>query len=229
MERGFKGVFIHADLYLNEELSWTEKILLTEIYYLDHGDGCFASNEYLGKFIRVSEQQCADLVSGLRKAGYIEDVRFDGRRRWISVTPKAAFGFSRKQSTVFPEDSNILSNKDTAESSEIGISPSQPPRTELEDDEDIVLVEVDSDGEVRQDRGWGKKAPPKPKDDGNEVFLKQIEKVYGKRFLARAKQYRALNTMRANGVNVSEIEDCIDEPAEEPNDPVRLPAVLAKR
>lgn len=86
--RDFKGVWIPKGLYLAEDLSWTEKILLIEIQSLDKGDesGCFASNEYLGKFLGIKGSSAANMISKLKRLGYLKQVFFDGRNRGLRVT-----------------------------------------------------------------------------------------------------------------------------------------------
>ncbi len=87
MKRDFKGVWIPAALWLDPDTNITEKCLLVEIDSLDNDQekGCFASNEYLGKFIGVSAGRCANMVSDLKKRGYVEQVFFDGRNRGLRV------------------------------------------------------------------------------------------------------------------------------------------------
>jgi hypothetical protein len=87
MKRDFKGVWIPAALWLDPDSNITEKCLLVEIDSLDNDPekGCFASNEYLGKFIGVSAGRCANMVSDLKKRGYVEQVFFDGRNRGLRV------------------------------------------------------------------------------------------------------------------------------------------------
>lgn len=80
-KREFKGVWIPKEIFLNDDLSWTERILLIEIDSLDNEEGCFASNEYLSKFLRVSEITISNAISKLKKKGYVKQVYFDGRRR----------------------------------------------------------------------------------------------------------------------------------------------------
>jgi hypothetical protein len=84
-ERDFKGVWIPRELYLNPDLSWTEKILLIEIDSLDKGDGCWASNEHFAGFLGISEQSLKNMFTKLRKKEYIIDCHFDGRKRYVSV------------------------------------------------------------------------------------------------------------------------------------------------
>lgn len=86
MERDFKGIWIPKELYLNNELSWAEKILLVEIDSLDKDNqGCFASNEYLAKFLMLSEGSVANMIIKLIDKGYIIKKGFDGRKRYISI------------------------------------------------------------------------------------------------------------------------------------------------
>lgn len=84
-KRDFKGIWIPKELYLNRELSWTEKILILIIDYFDCGKGCSASNEYLANFLGISEGRCANIISTLRKKGILITVKFDGRTRVICV------------------------------------------------------------------------------------------------------------------------------------------------
>jgi len=92
MERNFDGIFIPAWLYLETSLSWTEKILIIEINSLDkdgakreNGDdlGCYASNQYLAKFVGIQESSMANMISKLKKAGWITQLWFDGRNRGL--------------------------------------------------------------------------------------------------------------------------------------------------
>ena len=87
MNRKFTGVWIPARIWLNEELTITEKCLLAEINSLDNNEdrGCFASNEYLGKFLGISAGSTANMVSKLKRKGLIVQIFFDGRNRGLRV------------------------------------------------------------------------------------------------------------------------------------------------
>jgi hypothetical protein len=80
-----KGVWISRDIWLDKNLSCTEKCLLAEIDSLDNDKGCFASNEYLGDFIGVTAGRCANIISDLRKRGYLKTTFTDGNNRILSV------------------------------------------------------------------------------------------------------------------------------------------------
>ncbi len=86
--RDFKGVWITKELYKTRELSWTEKILWIEIYYLDNDNGCFASNSYFSKFLGVSKVTVSTGISKLIKLNLVEKISFDGRKRIIKALPE---------------------------------------------------------------------------------------------------------------------------------------------
>lgn len=83
--RAFKGVWIPVEIWDSMELSWMEKCLLAEINSLDHGSGCYAGNEFLAERFKTTAGNIAKIISELRSRGFIEDVAFDGRTRWIRV------------------------------------------------------------------------------------------------------------------------------------------------
>lgn len=85
MERGFKGVFIPADIWLNTELTASEKMLFAEIDSLDNEEGCYATNEYLASFCGVSVPTITRGIAKLKSLGYIEQVSFTGRTRVLRV------------------------------------------------------------------------------------------------------------------------------------------------
>lgn len=127
-ERDFKGVWIPKWLYLNEELSWTEKILLTEIDSLDHGEGAWASNKHYAQFLNLkSGDVVAQLISSLRKRGFVEDCGFDGRKRYIHSRLHRGNTQPRVEEKLNPE---MAQNKDsTAENSPIVAQQNTPSNT----------------------------------------------------------------------------------------------------
>lgn len=80
-ERDFKGIWIPKEIWLNQDLSMTDKIIFAEIDSLSKADGCYASNEYLAKFCGCSERSVSGSIANLLKLGYIKKVSFDGRTR----------------------------------------------------------------------------------------------------------------------------------------------------
>ena len=116
--RDFKGVWIPKEVWLNKDLSIIEKCLLVEIDSLDNGEkGCFASNEYLATFFNLSESRMANIISDLKKRGFINQIYFDGRQRglrivksevWFTENNKADLSKTVKQTTRKREHNNTL-------------------------------------------------------------------------------------------------------------------------
>lgn len=120
--RDFKGVWIPKEIWLNTDLSIIEKVLLVEIDSLDNSDrGCFASNEYLAKFVQLSEGRVANIISDLKKRKFIIQVFFDGRNRGLRISKsessfnenvKAESTKTGKQNPRKREHNNTMNNTD---------------------------------------------------------------------------------------------------------------------
>ena len=115
-ERGFKGIWIPAEVWLDERLNPLEKVILMEIDSLDCGDkGCYASNEYIAGFCQCSESKVAHAVTRLVELGYVSRKSFDGRQR---ILQSRLAKFASQNSKVCKADvqnlqeSNIDSNID---------------------------------------------------------------------------------------------------------------------
>ena len=103
-ERGFKGIWIPAEIWLNTEISHIEKILWAEINSLDKGNGCNASNEYLANFLGVKEHTITIMVSHLKKAGLVKQIAFDGRKRILSAITPSPLSKSEQQADCHEND-----------------------------------------------------------------------------------------------------------------------------
>lgn len=80
--RDFKGVWIPKEIWLDERLNATEKIIFVEIDSLDSTErGCWASNDYIAAFCQCSARTVSAAISKLTKLGYIYVQSFDGRQR----------------------------------------------------------------------------------------------------------------------------------------------------
>ena len=92
MNRDFKGVWIPKHIWLDETLTWMQKLLLVEIDSLDNADHCFASNAHFAKHLQLSKSRVSDLVGQLDKLGYIKCFfEYKGKecvKRTISLTSK---------------------------------------------------------------------------------------------------------------------------------------------
>ena len=84
-QRAFKGVWIPAEVWLSDELTIYEKAVYAEIDSLDGENHCWASNEYLAEFCKMSVPTISRAISKLIQLGYIEKLSFDGRQRVLAV------------------------------------------------------------------------------------------------------------------------------------------------
>ncbi len=90
--RSFQGIWIPAEIWLREDLSIQEKCLWAEIQSLYNKEkgGCYASNDYLLKFMGIKERRLQELLSNLKLKGLIEIVSFDGRKRVLKAVSHSA-------------------------------------------------------------------------------------------------------------------------------------------
>lgn len=119
MERDFKGVWIPKHIWLNEELSMLDKVLLVEIDSLDNSErGCFASNKYLADFCQCSESAVSKSISKLIKMGLLSIKNFDGRKRELKSFMSRRVKSNSQPSKIYESDSqnlqhnNIVNKKD---------------------------------------------------------------------------------------------------------------------
>ena len=62
-----KGLWIPAEILLNEELTDKEKLILAMILYLsEETKSCFASNGYLASIVKVNTNRVSKIISSLK-------------------------------------------------------------------------------------------------------------------------------------------------------------------
>lgn len=127
MDRDFKGVWITKEMWLNEDLGWTEKLLLIEIESLEKNGECFASNKYFAKFFRMSTRRIQQILETLKEKGLISISLFyregtkEVEKRIIHrinsdtipheenfVTPRNLFHHPHEESFVTPHEENFV-------------------------------------------------------------------------------------------------------------------------
>lgn len=93
VNRRFQGVWIPSQLWLNRELSLTEKVMLVEISSLQSEDkGCYASNAHFAEFFNLSISRTSEIISSLQKKGHIrivqnrQGVKVVERQLWVVET-----------------------------------------------------------------------------------------------------------------------------------------------
>lgn len=73
-------------IWLDKRLSALDKVMLAEIYSLDTGRGCYASNEYIAEFCQCSERKVSEAIAKLIKFQYLEPIEFNGRQRILRAS-----------------------------------------------------------------------------------------------------------------------------------------------
>lgn len=130
-ERPFKGVWIPAEIWLNEELTMTDKCVLAEIdSFCSKNRSCYASNKHFADFIGVSENRISHIISNLIEKGYVNRKIIYKKgtknieKRLLSVT----------RGYCYPQQRGIVTdNKDTnTYTNTINIGGEAPKRTKKE-------------------------------------------------------------------------------------------------
>ena len=68
-----KGLWIPAEILLNENLSDKEKLILSIILYLsEETKSCFASNKYIASIVNVTANRVSKIISSLKDKEYIK-------------------------------------------------------------------------------------------------------------------------------------------------------------
>ncbi|MFR4479956.1 MAG: helix-turn-helix domain-containing protein [Fusobacterium sp.] len=116
MEREFKGVWIPKEIWLDDNLTWSEKMLLVEIDSLSTLEkGCIATNEYLSSFFNLSKDRISKLISSLKAKGYIEvKLIYNGDTKQIIKREITTRGYRKKQleGIVENNDRGIVENNE---------------------------------------------------------------------------------------------------------------------
>ena len=68
-----KGLWIPAEILLDEKLTDKEKFILSMILYLsDETGSCFASNQYIASVVKVISNRVSKIISSLKNKKYIQ-------------------------------------------------------------------------------------------------------------------------------------------------------------
>jgi hypothetical protein len=98
VERAFKGIWIPKEIWVTEDLGWTEKFLLAEIDSLSQNNECFATNEYFGRFFNISKDRVSKIISNLSNKGYVEvNLIYKKGTKQVEKRIITTIGYRRKQ------------------------------------------------------------------------------------------------------------------------------------
>jgi hypothetical protein len=114
VNRAFKGVWIPKKIWIDNTLSWMEKLFLVEIESLDNDNGCFASNAYFSNFFQLSKQRCSQIVNDLIDKKIISVNYFykgkEIKKRVLKILNRYQEYFIPYQE--YAKDNNTINNKD---------------------------------------------------------------------------------------------------------------------
>lgn len=129
--RAFKGIWIPKVITEDARLTAMHKMLLAEVDSLDHGEGCFATNEYLASRIGTTKGNVAQMFVYLRSLGLIIDRGVRAGR-----IPLRSVRFSSSGQPL-SQDSTVESGLNTAlsQDSRQPLARTQPERIEEKSDE----------------------------------------------------------------------------------------------
>ena len=195
--RDFKGVWIPKEIWLNTDLSIIEKVLLVEIDSLDNSDrGCFASNEYLAKFVQLSEGRVANIISDLKKRKFLIQVFFDGRNRGLRISKsessfnenvKAESTKTGKLPTRKREHNNTMNNTDnnTIISYKNSIEFCQNEEIEIIENCKKKINPFQAVSDVEKERkivATQKERKPNPNYEAFTIFCQTFEQLSGAKY-----------------------------------------------
>jgi len=103
-----KGIWIPEEIINDNNLDWTNKALLTEIYSLYKlEDGCFKSDSRFGKLLGIGRTSVNKRVNWLKKKGYINTKNHHQDKLCIGRTITKSS--SVEKHTLVPEEDNSSS------------------------------------------------------------------------------------------------------------------------
>ena len=113
-----KGLWIPAEILLNEDLSDKEKIILSMILYLsEERKSCFASNKYIANIVNVTHERVSKIISALKDKGYVSvklKYKTDSKEieeRQIIPKPQNINGYSQKLQESIDNNNYLDSEK----------------------------------------------------------------------------------------------------------------------
>ena len=113
-----KGLWIPAEILLDEKLTDKEKFILSMILYLSDETGiCFASNQYIASIVKVSTNRVSKIISSLKNKKYIQvNLKYkkeskEIEKRQIVPIVKMNYRYSQKCQEGIGKDNNTDSQK----------------------------------------------------------------------------------------------------------------------
>ena len=68
----FKGIWIPQGVADFKDLSWTEKVLISEILALSNKMNCIANNAHFSKRLNITKESASHMINKLVRLGYLQ-------------------------------------------------------------------------------------------------------------------------------------------------------------
>ena len=122
-----KGLWIPIEILFDERLSPTEKLLFSEIDWLDNPDfgGCFASNDRFARLLGIKVRQVQQCLSNLKKCNLIKQSSFNGRQRILNSNMKYCFRDAVNCTSAIQENAPLLHIREKTEEKQLNFSSPQ--------------------------------------------------------------------------------------------------------
>lgn len=102
----FSGVFIPREVLLDSELSASSKLIFAIIQSLDNDKGCYASNEYIGSMLGLSDSTVRACISELERKKFVTRFVHPDNTRTIKTCTTASFSADTRQISGDPPPEN---------------------------------------------------------------------------------------------------------------------------
>ena len=89
MENKIDGLWMPLEILQDKSLNANEKLVLSIIKALDNSRGCFAHNQYIADLIGLKKRSVSEIITNLKKKGYV-NIEIQGyNSRTINVISKS--------------------------------------------------------------------------------------------------------------------------------------------
>lgn len=196
-ERNFKGIWIPKEIWLTNELSLQEKVVLVEIDSLDDEEkGCFASNKYFAEFFKITNGRVSQIIKQLQKKGYI-DIKYNYKGKEITER------LIRVKRPPYPEVFNKLNTY--LENDDRGIKYSKQGYLENAKDNNISTNNINNNNnEINKER----------KED-IESIVHYLNLTLGTKYRECPSTVKHINARLDEGYTLDDFFDVIDNKYEE--------------
>lgn len=196
-ERNFKGIWIPKEIWLTNELSLQEKVVLVEIDSLDDEEkGCFASNKYFAEFFKITNGRVSQIIKQLQKKGYI-DIKYNYKGKEITER------LIRVKRPPYPEVFNKLNTY--LENDDRGIKYSKQGYLENAKDNNITTNNINNNNkEINKER----------KED-IESIVHYLNLTLGTKYRECSSTVKHINARLDEGYTLDNFFDVIDNKYEE--------------